>query len=522
MTLQRDHAFQDNQRLYKENLVLKDKLILERKKHEQANRNYEYQKEANALLEKKMKEELLKRDNEIIALKRENERLRLLVEMDGTTAGIPTSQTPINKKKIIPNSREKTGRLKGGQPGHPKHSLPVFSVEESTDEVVHELEKDFLCPSCGNDSFTATGETIIKEEMDYVIKPVKRIHKFAIYRCDKCGEEVHVLIPNCLKEPIQYGKTVQATILSLANSANVTINKCASFIYGLTGGLLKPSEGYIAKLQKRAACALTQFISDLKVCLISQTIIYWDDTVIFINTERGIIRFYGNERIALYAAHQHKNMESLDDDNVLNLLTDAQYCMHDHNTINYNAKYAFNNLECNQHLQRDLQKVTDDTNHEWSKKLKEMISSWIHKRKEAIKQGKEFFTSEEKDSFYKEFRECITTGRKENETDTDPYLNGFERTLLNRLEKYRENYFKWIEDFRFPTTNNLSESGLRGIKSKLHACGQFESEKTAGYYAAIKTYLETCRRNGKNEIVSVQRLLDGNPYTVAELLEEVT
>jgi len=79
-----------------------------------------------------------------------------------------------------------------------------------------------------------------------------------------------------------------------------------------------------------------------------------------------------------------------------------------------------------------------------------------------------------------------------------------------------------LEDFRFPTTNNLSESGLRGIKSKLHACGQFESEKTAGYYAAIKTYLETCRRNGKNEIVSVQRLLDGNPYTVAELLEEVT
>jgi hypothetical protein len=43
--------------------------------------------------------------------------------MDGTNAGIPTSQTPINKKKIIPNTRTKTDKKIGGQPGHKKHKL---------------------------------------------------------------------------------------------------------------------------------------------------------------------------------------------------------------------------------------------------------------------------------------------------------------------------------------------------------------------------------------------------------------
>ena len=35
--------------------------------------------------------------------------------------------------------------------------------------------------------------------------------------------------------------------------------------------------------------------------------------------------------------------------------------MHDHNTINYNKKFSFKNIECNQHLERDCQRNSDDT-----------------------------------------------------------------------------------------------------------------------------------------------------------------
>lgn len=45
-------------------------------------------------------------------------RLKALLNIDGTNAGIPTSQTPINKKKIIPNSRTKSNKKIGGQNGH--------------------------------------------------------------------------------------------------------------------------------------------------------------------------------------------------------------------------------------------------------------------------------------------------------------------------------------------------------------------------------------------------------------------
>lgn len=46
---------------------------------------------------------------------------------------------------------------------------------------------------------------------------------------------------------------LQALALSLTNTTNAAMNKTAMFLAGITVGELTPCEGYIAKLQKRAA-----------------------------------------------------------------------------------------------------------------------------------------------------------------------------------------------------------------------------------------------------------------------------
>ena len=210
-------------------------------------------------------------------------------------------------------------------------------------------------------------------------------------------------------------------------------------------------------------------------------------------------------------------MESLDDDNVLNLLTSDTKTMHDHNTVNYNDKYSFENIECNQHLQRDCQKNTDNTCHQWSDDLKEHISTTIKDRNDSIARGEESFSEAYVNEFHRKVDEYLENGWKENEADPGNYGASFEQTLLNRIAKYRRNYFLWVEDFSLPTTNNLSERGLRGVKSHMKISGQFESEAAADNHALNRTYIETCRRNGINEIDALQRLCEGNPYTVAEI-----
>ena len=155
------------------------------------------------------------------------------------------------------------------------------------------------------------------------------------------------------------------------------MNKTTMFLSGLTGGELTPCEGYRAKLQKRAAKGLMEFREDLYKVLIKRKLIYWDDTVIMILTVRGCFRFYGDERIAYYTAHEKKDMAGINEDNVLPALTAKTTVMHDHNSINYNRKFQFENIECDEHLERDAQKNSDDTQHKWSSKVKKLIGKEI-------------------------------------------------------------------------------------------------------------------------------------------------
>ena len=440
-----------------------------------------------------------------------------LLDRDGSNTGTPTSQTPINKNKVIPNSRRSTGKPKGGQIGHPKASLEEPDESEITATVPHPLQDDECCPKCGLNDCTPTGESEVKYEYDVQVKVVKVKHEFYYYECNNCGTIFRSQIPPNLKEKVQYGSGIQAFALSLTNTVNAAMNKAAMFLAGITGGDLTPCEGYIAKLQARAAKRLHQFREDLKLVLITRRIVFWDDTVIFILAKRACFRFYGDETIAYYTAHAHKDMESLDDDNVLNLLTSDTKAMHDHNTVNYNEKYSFENIECNQHLQRDCQKNTDDTRHKWSADFKELISTTIKERNDAISRNEAAFEEAHIKQFNEKVDQYLSDGWSENEADPNNYGAAWERTLLSRISKFRTPYFLWVEDFTLPTTNNLSERGLRGVKSKMKISGQFESEAAADNHALIRTYIETCRRNNINEIDALQRLCEGDPYTVAEI-----
>ena len=446
----------------------------------------------------------------------EIQRLKALLNTDGTNSGLPTSKTPLNKDKIRPNSRKNTGNPRGGVKGHRKTILHRYPTDEINDFVPHPFQED--CPACSG-KLIWTGKTIEKDETDIEVKLIKRRHVFEIGRCPCCGKEVHMPIPNNLKEENQYGSGVQGAALSLMNSCNVPINKVGSFLSGITDNSINPCDGYIAKLQRRAANTLTQFREDLRNLLIAQPILYWDDTVIMIDKARGCLRFYGNEKIAWYAAHLHKNMESILEDAILEKLSEGTYVMHDHNSINYNKEFIFRNLECNVHLIRDLQKVEQILSHSWAPALHELISATIHKRKELMDSGVTEFDKEDIQEFKHRVEQIIESGRKQNRKDRSKEFGNEEFSLLNRIEKYYKNYFLWIEDFSLPTSDSLSERALRLIKSKMKISGQFYSQITADHYALIKSYIETCHRNGINEFDALQRLSSGTPYTVKEIFK---
>lgn len=493
----------DYDRLSSEYVKQKDRILSYQEQIASLRNSNRTLEKALAKEKREHKEESAQKDAQIQALKNKVAHLEALANRDGTNTGTPTSQTPIDRKKVIPNSRRGSNKKKGGQPGHKKHVLGSFDNSEVDEYVPHELDtRSEVCGLCGG-SLAFTGNYVEKDEFDVIIKTVKRRHKYAVYTCTDCGPQVRLQIEKHLKQENQYGSIVQALALSLMVTGNMAVNKICMFFSGITGGSLQPSEGYVCKLCRRAARELEDFRAGLKKAIIQRTLLFWDDTVIMINKQRACMRFYGDERISYYTAHEKKDLDSLIEDNVLDLLTARTTVMHDHNTVNYNERFCFENIECIQHLERDLQKSADDNpEHTWSKKMKETLSLWIKKRKDYQGHGKECFEEREEKKFHTQIRRLISKGYRESDKSTNPTTVPSEKTLLKRLEKYYDNYFRWVSDFTLPTTDNLAERGLRSIKSHMKISGQFENERSAGDYATVKTYVETCRKNGINEITA--------------------
>jgi len=156
------------------------------------NRNETMERQRQELAEQNSAKDVL-----IIGLTKEVDRLKALLNIDGTNSGLPTSSMPINKKKVIPNSRQKTGKKIGGQFGHAKKKLERFPNSEVDTYVEHVPEE---CPECQCTDLEDTDDVIEKDCLDYKIVVTKTRHGFRVKRCRQCGKEVHERIPADLRK----------------------------------------------------------------------------------------------------------------------------------------------------------------------------------------------------------------------------------------------------------------------------------------------------------------------------------
>ena len=435
---------------------------------------------------------------------------------DGTNSGTPTSQTPIGKKKVIPATQRGQGKTKGGQPGHPGHFAKLFEDDDPDVQTEkHYAEK--VCPCCGKP--LVHKQWIPKDTLDVKIIVTKHRDLYEEAECE-CGNVVRAVPPRSQSGTLHYGPMIQSILLYLMVVGNMPMEKAVSFVTGITDGKGNPAASYAAKLAPRASENLKPFLDDLYLLTLSQQLLYWDDTVTMVNTHRACLRFYGTENFSFYRAHWTKARCTLDEDQILALLDETVAVMHDHCSVNYNPDFMFMNLDCAVHLIRAIEKVKQNSNHAWADDLLKHIRGAIHDRHIWISENKTSFDEAYLTSFFSRYEEILKQGDEQCDADKNRYFHDEEETLLLRLRNYTANYFAWVTCFDFPITDNLSERGLRRVKTRLKVSGQFETLDAMEDYAAITSYLDTCRKCGKQELDALERLLSGDPYTLAEILPQ--
>ena len=391
--------------------------------------------------------------------KGKNQKLRAQLNRDYENSSIPSSKS-LRPKKVA-NSREKTGRKPGAQPGHKGHCR---KKQEPTVPTV------FLPPPeavLEDPDFKKTAKTIIKQLVSIrMVLDVTEYHADVYYNA-KTGERVHAAFPDGVINDVNYDGSIRAFLFLLNNDCCASIDKSRKFLSDLTGGKLNISKGMISREfalktepERRAAYADMLF----------SPVMHTDCTNARENGKGCYVYVCATpDGKALYFARAKKGHEGEKG----TVAEDYQGILVHDNDITFYS-YGTDHQECLAHVLRYLKDSMDnEPGRVWNKEMHGLIQEMIHFRNETLLSCN--LDPEKISGFEERYLKILETARKEYE---DIPANAYYKDGYNQflgMEKYMQNHLLFLHDFRVPATNNEAERLLRNYKRKQAQAVTFRS-----------------------------------------------
>lgn len=440
------------------------------------------------------KDKLHERNQEYYALAEQleeergkNKKLTAQLHRDFENSSIPSSMQTGHKK--IANSREKTGRRPGGQPGHKGHCRK--KQIPTTEPVLLLPPQEVL----DDPDFKKTPKTLVKQLINIrMILEVAEYHADVYYN-SKTGGRTHAAFPAGVIDDVNYGGSVKAFLFLLNNDCCTSIDKSRKFLSDLTGGKLNISKGMINKLSKEFALKSEQKRKAMFADMLLSPVMHTDCTNAKVNGKSAYVFVCATpDGKALYFAREKKGHEGVKG----TVAEDYQgILVHDHEKTFYS--YGTDHQECLAHILRYLKDSMDnEPDRTWNKEMRSLVQEMIHYRNSpSAEAGPDTAKVSE---FENRYREILQKAKEEYEyiPPGGYYKDGY--NLYLRMEKYMFNHLLFLHDYRVPTTNNEAERLLRSYKRKQQQAVSFRSQESIDSLCGCMSMLVMMRQNEEANI----------------------
>lgn len=248
----------------------------------------------------------------------------------------------------------------------------------------------------------------------------------------------------------------------------------------------------------------------IKEKLMNSLVVNVDESPIKINGDQYYLHNISDGLHTFQYVTKHRSKEDIDE---FGFLKDFKgVIVHDHYTLYYN--YGADNAECNVHVLRYLNAVTEFTNHKWAEQLKKLLLEMKDIKEKYRDNGIDQIPNNEYEEFKRQYLEILMQAREERKLDLSK--NAYkkeEMNLINRLVKYCDNHLLFLKKLFVPFSNNRAECDLREIKIK-QKIGKFRSIEGATIYAIIKSCISTYKKNGINLYNAILDALNNKPILI--------
>jgi transposase len=444
---------------------------------------------------------LLKKENE--RLRQENAHLKLrIAELESKlgkyenpknsgNSGVPPSQDPFRKTKSL---RGKSGRRPGGQKGRKGKRL---EMTEAPDKVaLHGIAR---CTCCGHG--------LPKEAEGYDARQVFDLppiamevteHRRLRKTCTACGKLNRGSFPEGIKRDAQYGPRLKSLCVYLQNYHMLPYARCAELIADLTGHGI--ATGSLSNFQGRCFADLEGYELAIRERLLQSPVLHADETGIRLNGKNSWMHVISNGSASLFAHHANRGKRAMDDMGLLGLYKGT--LVHDRfsSYFSYNCEHSL----CNAHILRDLVYVEEAFGADWAGRIRKLL---VRAKKDKEKDP------DLKASYYSRvFKKYVGLIRPVIKNYDKKFKKTDGERLAFALEKHKYLFLKFIKQPHVPFDNNQAERDLRMIKVKQKVSGCFRSDTHARYFARIRGYISTVKKNGENVLESIQLAFSKEPF----------
>ena len=415
--------------------------------------------------------------------KGKNLELTVRINRDYTNSSKSSSQSPNHGK--IHNGREKTGRNRGGQPGHAHHERK----RQEPDRIV-EIPAPEEVVSSGE--YRPTGKLIRKQTV--IVHVTTEVVEYVTpeYVSRKTGKKVHAAFPEGVKDDVNDDRTVRAAAYLLNNHCCVSISKTREFLKEVSKGKLCLSDGMVCGLSREFSEKTQKERDGIFLELMASPCMHVDFTFGRVNGKQGTVMICASGNRVLYQGREKKGHEGVKG-------SPAEFyqgvLVHDHEATF--QKYGSRHQECLVHVERHLRSsIENEPGLTWNRQMLEWIREAIHYRNSIPEEGKG--DAERTAELIKKYGEILEKAESEYEYEPPEkyFMDGY--NLYMRMSEEREAYLLFLKDLSVPPTNNAAENAARKYKRKNIQAMCFRSAKGQSYFCDGLSVMESMKAKDEN------------------------
>lgn len=444
---------------------------------------------------------LLRLEGQVRELRSEVKELKDRLAQNSHNSNKPPSTDGLAKP--APKSlRQKTGRKRGGQPGHPGNTLQAIAHPDHT--LVHRLDR-CSCGKCHGRSLRQ--EPVLGYEKRQVFElPAKLLevteHQAETKRCPISGTIVTAAFPEHVNAPAQYGCRFRAQIVYFNNQHFIPYDRLTQLCEDLYGQPL--SEATVVAANRRIFENLAPFENRLKALLPEAPINHCDESGLRVAGRLHWLHVVSNAELTFYGVHPKRGSEAMDYFAILPRC--KNWIIHDHFKAYFTYTECLHAL-CNEHHLRELKFLWEEHQEAWADELSRFLLDGNQRcQQEGTLDEKQFKRT------LAQYHAILAKGRQRHPRSDRRAAQSKAANLLDRLEDYDLCVLAFLSDPAVPFTNNQGERDIRMEKVRQKISGCFRTLEGARVFARIRSYISTCRKKGRNILDELENAILKNAF----------